>query len=752
MRLPAIPFLTKTVSTEFFLSLIFESDKISSILFKEQEKTLIILASHEVLLDLEDATVEDLVVASDKVISKLELSLPENATLEKTIFAVPHSWVEEGKIKPERLTQLKKISVELALTPMGFIVSIEAIIAFLQKKEGAPVNGIFVELSEKYLTVFIVRGGNVIDVKHGMVEDGVETTVEKLLGEVTSLDVLPSKIVLLHNKESENIQQKFLSHHWTKDLPFMHLPQVAILERGFENEAIISGVATQLNVSLKGDVAVATSEEIGEDEEELTRSNDLFGFVKDADVAEIAEEKEPVPETPKKSGEFDFAEEVNEKPIIVKHHGVEQSDDGEEQLYEEDSIDGEARGGAKGRSGAGILSMVSELFTPSSFAKIPRIFGSGRKLAIPLIALIAVIGVIVLYYMVFLKTDVIVFTDKKAFTQDSLDITLTTSGDSSFSDKTLKISTLNEEVQGEESQETTGQKDTGQKATGTITIFNKTEQPKQIEKGTTVVSSNNLSFTLNDSVSIASTSSFSTSFSNVQAKVTAANFGKEYNLPSSTNFTVKGTPTSDLFGRNDSAFSGGTKEEVQVVSKKDLQGLENTVTKRLFEKASSQATAKLQGDEAMVPSYLTVDFKEKKFDKKENDEAKNVKLTATVEYTLGVYKKEELSKFISTSNNFNVPADFKLSESDSTIQISDIQQNKKDISAKLSFNAVFKPQLDVSKIPQLIAGKSEKDAIAKLKSVSGISDVTVVFPNKLPYLPLITSLNKGNIKVVVKTQ
>ena len=162
MRLPAIPFLTKTVSTEFFLSLIFESDKISSILFKEQEKTLIILASHEVLLDLEDATVEDLVVASDKVISKLELSLPENATLEKTIFAVPHSWVEEGKIKPERLTQLKKISVELALTPMGFIVSIEAIIAFLQKKEGAPVNGIFVELSEKYLTVFIVRGGNVV--------------------------------------------------------------------------------------------------------------------------------------------------------------------------------------------------------------------------------------------------------------------------------------------------------------------------------------------------------------------------------------------------------------------------------------------------------------------------------------------------------------------------------------------------------------------------------------------------------------
>ncbi len=750
MRLPAIPFLTKTVTSEFFLSLIFESDKVSSILFKEQEKTLIILASHQVPIDLEDAAVEDLVVASDKVISKLELSLPENATLEKTIFAVPYSWVEEGKIKTERLTQLKKISIELALTPMGFIVSIEAIIAFLQKKEGAPISGIFVEVSERYITVFVVRGGNIIDIKHGVVENSVETTVEKLLGHVTSLDVLPSKIVLIHTKESESIQQKFLSHHWTKDLPFMHLPQVAILEKGFENEAIVSGVASQLNVTLRGDVAVSTNEEIGEDEEEVSTSSDLFGFVKDADIAE-AKNEEPIHVTPPKKDEFDFKEEVADNQIIVKHHGVEQSNGEDEELYEEDEPHAKKEVARK-KIGGGILPFLSEFFTPNTFAKIPHFLGSGRRLVIPIIALIAVLGVLALYYLVYLKTDVIVFTDQKAFTQDSLDITLTTSGNSSFSDKTLKISTLNEEVQGEESQETTGQKDTGQKATGSITLFNKTESPKQLDKGTIVTSSNNLNFTLNDAVSIASTSSFSTSFSNAQVKVTASNFGKEYNIPSATNFTIKGTPTSDLFGRNDSAFSGGTKEEVQVVSKKDLQGLEDTVTKRLFEKASSQASSKLSADEAMIPSYLTADFKEKKFDKKADDEAKNVKLSATVEYTLGVYKKEELSKFISTSNNFNVPADFRLSEPDSSIKISEIQQNKNDVSAKLSFNAVFRPQIDSNKIPQLISGKSEKDAIAKLKGISGISDVSIVFPNKLPYLPSLVSLNKGNIKVELKTQ
>jgi hypothetical protein len=231
MRLPAIPFLTKKVDTQYFLSLIFELDKVSSILYKEQEKALQIVGNNETKISLEDASVEDLVIASDTVISRLENNLPEGASLEKTIFSVPYSWVEDGKIKPERLTQLKKISVELALVPMGFIISIEAIIAFMQKKNGAPVHGIFVEISDDFLSLFIVRAGNIIDVKRGAITGSVEDTCERLLGEVVKLDVLPSKIILLNNEKAVSLQQKFLAHHWTKDLPFMHLPQVVMLEK-----------------------------------------------------------------------------------------------------------------------------------------------------------------------------------------------------------------------------------------------------------------------------------------------------------------------------------------------------------------------------------------------------------------------------------------------------------------------------------------------------------------------------------------
>ena len=304
MKFPAIPFLTKSSRQEYFLALIFESDKISSILFKESEKVLMILSSHETPIETQKATSEDFINACDNVISRLEMNLPPNANLEKTIFAVPHAWVEEGKINTDRLAQLKKVSVELALTPMGFIVSIEAIIAFLQKKEGAPISGIFAEIASSEVIIYIVRGSNIIDIKQGRIEESVEKTVENLLGQVTRLDVLPSKIVLLHNKEAEQVSQKFLSHHWTKDLPFMHLPQVTILERGFEIEAIINGVASQLNVEIS-DYPEVTGGISRDEEEQMVSAYDTFGFLKNKDIANI--EKKPRIIIEETEDNFDFS-------------------------------------------------------------------------------------------------------------------------------------------------------------------------------------------------------------------------------------------------------------------------------------------------------------------------------------------------------------------------------------------------------------------------------------------------------------
>ena len=743
MKLPAIPFLTKTETTEFFLALLFESDKVAGILFQEQDKTLVILANHETKIALEEASIEDLVIAADTVISKLEVSIPEGATLEKTIFSVPFTWVEDGKIKPPRLSQLKKISVELALTPIGFIISIEAIVVFLQKKEGAPVNGIFVELSDELLTVFLVRSGNIIEIKHGVISESVEKTVEKLLESVEKLDVLPSKIILLNNEEAESTQQKFLSYNWTKNLPFQHLPQVAILERGFENEAIINGVATQMGAQIKGEIAVSKFEEMGEDEETIDVTEDNFGFVKEKDVKSNIEKKPT----------------AKEEEIIINNANSSDSASQEEVFDNEyENQDSPQPDREASRFLPSIVASIIPKNLSFDFFKNQKIFTNGKSFVIPVAILIIVVIIVVFYYALILRANITIFTDQKAF-KDSLKITLTTSGSSSFSDKTLKISTTTESINGEESQETTGKLETGKKAAGEVTIFNKTEDSKTLIKGLTIVSSNGLEFTTNDDIKIASTSSFSTSFSSQKAKVTASLFGKEYNIPSGTNFTVKGASTSDLFAKNDTAFSGGTKEEVQVVSVKDLQTLSDTVTQRLFAKAKSQASSKLSSDDALIPVMLSSEFKAKDFDKKENDKSTSIKLKATITYILGVYKKEEFNKFISSSKDFNIPKGFKFSDKESEISVSDIKQNKNDrsstlsvVSAKFSFNAIYKPAIDGKTIAKLAAGKGKKSAREKIKSISGVSDVVIKLLNKLPFLPEILPLRSGNITVDTKTQ
>ena len=70
----------------------------------------------------------------------------------KTIFGVKGSWVDESKINPEKLAKLKKISDELGLIPIGFLVIFEAIAFLLEKEEGAPVTTILAETGKIYFS------------------------------------------------------------------------------------------------------------------------------------------------------------------------------------------------------------------------------------------------------------------------------------------------------------------------------------------------------------------------------------------------------------------------------------------------------------------------------------------------------------------------------------------------------------------------------------------------------------------------
>ena len=729
-----IPFINKKEEVkEYFLALLVKPFNVGAILFEEIDSKLLILSTHEVEQGKEtiEETSEELVEASDKVISYVENSLPPNSKLEKTIFSVPYDWVEEGKIKKEYLAKLKKVCEELGLTPMGFIMSIEAIVHFLQKKEGAPISSIFVEVAKNIAFVYVVRNGKIIEVKKGEVKKDLLSTVEDLLRAVEKLDVLPSKIVLLDYEGVEGVQQDFLSHQWT-GIPFLHIPQVVVLEKGFENEATVNGVAAQMGFEvlqdLKAPQMFSKNDEEGQEEKLEEKSDpEEFGFFKDKDVAEEPEvEKEPL---------VSVSEEPEEE-VPVTEPKIEYYDN------------------EKPRRSLVSVIQVKGVF--ASFNKIlPTLRGisfkgfSFRKNGFILIggAIAVIIAFLFVYYNFILKANVLIFADEKKVEKNQ-DIKFETSGGDSTS---IKLNVLDQEVSGGKTKDATGKKETGDKAKGEIVIYNKTEQKKTFSKGTTIVGPNDLEFVLSDEANVASTSSFSTTLSSVKVKVEASKFGKEYNLPSSSNFTVKGISTSSFIAKNNDAFSGGTKKETNVVSKKDLDDLLSSIKDDLEKKGISSAQEKAGKDQIFLPKALSYEVIDKKYDKKDGDEAGSVTIDAKITFKFGTYNKNDLKKVVLALTKNDVPSDYELEDDKSKVEVSDIKIVKDSVSGKISVKGVFAPKIDSEKSVAALSGKTENSAKKTLEKISGVTEVQVIFKNRIPFLPAFLPFNKGNIKFEKKS-
>lgn len=732
-----LPFIKKQKETkEFFLSLLIKPHRIAAILFEKVNSKLLIVSTKEEVQEKEVNSIsgEELVQASDKVISFVEESVPPDTTLEKTIFAVPYDWVSEGAIKKEYLALLKIVCRELGLVPVGFIVSIEAIIRFLQEKEGAPISSIFVEIAKNTIFIYVVRAGNIIEVKSAEVKDGVVETVEKLFLSVEKLNILPSKLVLLDYEDGENIQQEFLSYSWSKDIPFLHVPQVVVLEKGFENEAVINGVANQMGFDVLQDVKSGfpdTDEEKNFEE----APSDEFGFLKEKDVEAKKEYIEA-------GGDL--------VPVLDLEFGGNKKNIEEDERKEIPKLHNK-------KNYMGIFLPALSLLKNIKVPKIKGIFGNnfgkipiGRRAIIGgVLAVVVAIVFSVIYYNFILKAQVTVFADQKEFNKDT-SIILSPNGETKGN--TLKITTITEEASGDGTKPATGKKETGDKAHGEVTLYNKTEDKKTFPKGTVIIGSNSLEFRLTDEVTVASTSSFATNFSNVKAKVEASTFGKEYNLPSGTNFTVKNNSSTSFIAKNDSAFSGGTKKETKVVSKKDIEDATNSVISDLAKKALAQAGSKLGEGEALVPARIAKDVTSEKSSKKEGEEAETVTVSETVKFTLGIYTKKELEQLIKGLSGGQIPDSYELKQGSSSVDMKDVSVGKKDtIEASLSVHSKFIPHIDIKKLTNLIKGKGVAKAEEILKETTGVTDQKIILIHKFPFLPSLLPQNAKNIIIDIKT-
>lgn len=753
----------------YFLVLLLRDEKATAVILREQNKNIIVTGINEEYFPtpIEDMDSPDLLAALDKTISRAEESLPPKIQTEKTIFGVKDDWVEGKKIKKEHLDTLKMLSKSLGLKPIGFIVISEAIAHQIQTEEGAPLSAIITEIGKYSLTLTLFRAGKLMETKTGKLDEPVSHAIDTLLKHFSSVEILPSRLILLNTQTDDKLTQQLLTHNWSKTLPFLHVPQVSFLTHNFDAKAAVYGAALQMEFNVIDITGLPTESIVSNGTvKEKSEADDLplqdspsehkpdhnpeaagsislaqaedFGFLKDQDVTTL-----PPPTAP--------TVPLEQAPFFSQLHPEEAAE-----ITQNQDISMRNRTVKRGKlnlSFAGIAPFLTSFWQrirQSMAVLSSRIPLPGRKkflLLIPLV-LFFLLGIPLLYSSLVRATVNLTIQAKNFDTTEAVVFTL--GQVNAFKENSIAAKSVDVSVNGEENISTSGKKEVGEKAKGNVTLFNNNDFKKMLPAGTTLISSNNISFTLDSDVTVASAAGdeFSgTKPGTAQASITAQNIGTEANLPSNTRFTIGGS-NSRIAAKNDSAFSGGSKKDVNVVAKLDRDKLLLQIQKNLEGKAKDELSKKMSGGEVLLPLPLQATVDKKEFNKNIGEEAKTLSAKVTLTYSGVAYLTEDMQNFAQhiiqskTSQNSDIQAPVQTA-------VDNLKNNKNNTyAANVAIKAGLLPKLDKNTLIQSIQGKPLAEATSILKK---IPQVLIVDIKISPNFPLLSGKLPGSAKNITLT-
>lgn len=776
MKLP-LPFLKKQNNQEsaYYLALLLTDEKASAVILQEYLGKLKIIGKHEETFtsELETLPLEELTTVIDKTVSVAEEVLPPDIETHKTVFGVKDAWIDTDtkKIKKEYLTKLKKVCDSLDLEPIGFMVVTEAVSHLLQEEEGAPLSAILAEVGHKVITLTLLRGGKIIERIDGPRGESAPETVDKLLRHFTTA-VLPARIIIFDGKNAEKLSQQFINHQWSKGLPFIHVPQVTLLPHGFDARAITFGAATQMGFELQGldpkkplhdispkakhnaaDAAVAippdTDEPYEKSEEEESdiksteadtdtppMSGDNFGFVQDQDIASAGTKPNDDDKKP-----------THAAHPIINHHEMPEPEHAVPSANKEHKPS-HTKGGSK--------FPTMPAFAMPKIALPSADFLKKKGIVLPIaivVALVLLIGGFIYFYLFQAKAHVVIAVQPKMVDQNET-VVFSTTAPNDFSEGVIAAKEIDTTVDGQLSIETTGKKDTGEKAKGTVTIYNNGDDPITLQKDTPLKASNGVTFLIDKEVKIASASGdiFSgTKPGTADAPVVAKELGTESNLPSGTKFAIGGDTT--LAAKNDSAFSGGTKKQIQVVSQKDIDKLRADLPKTLEDKATSAIKQSASNDETVLPLLTSSAISKSKFDKKVDDEAKKVSLTATVAFTGIAYQNSDVTDYVKTLMKDSSSDDVNFADDSISVNVEDATlQKNKTVEAELVIQAGLLPSIDTEKVVKELEGKSLDEAKTIINELPQVTDSEITFSPNIPFIPNLFPRLPQDITVEVRSE
>ena len=259
---------------------------------------------------------------------------------------------------------------------------------------------------------------------------------------------------------------------------------------------------------------------------------------------------------------------------------------------------------------------------------------------------------------------------------------------------------------------TTGQKTIGDRSTGEIVIYNKSDKPLNLSKGSILSDQGGRKFELETAIQVApSSSNFALGVINLgqtKAMIKAADIGPEFNIEKDVMLTFKDHPETTVIAKVSSSLGGGNRRQIRAVSGADKTSLDS----KLASAIDATTDKYLQSSISKIPNSIPELTQTKKgrveYNREIGEEADE--LVATVNTTITTFSLNDTQKSKIINALF-------ASEPDFSNVVSNYDQFALTIQSKnqATFAVRYLPKVDKSVVTKLVAGKSQKTATSLIK-------------------------------------
>jgi len=560
------------------------------------------------------------------------------------------------QIKKPLLLCIKKMVEELDFVPLGYVEVSDAIVYYLKEIDNLPLNAILIEIDKTQISVFVYKGGQIVFKKivsrtDNFVDDLLTVFKEK------GKDFLPARIILYDSKDLDEKAESIISYRWPEDY-FIQLPKVMIIKEDDLLKACVSVVEFQFKEKITD-----VSEKDNKERNKKETKEEIIGFLIGKDIKE----------------EVYFNKKDNlSKDFLINFY------------YK-------------------TTKFLSSFF----FQKILFIFRIRFSSFLLFFFFLFFLLIAIFINEWFVRSlSLTIYPETKSIEKELI---FSGSFDKETDFNKLYIITKDEEFLLSSSKITTGEKEIGQKAKGEVIIFNNDlSSSYNLTKGTILVSENGLKFLLEEDVNISSASGDASNPkpTTAKGKVVASSIGFEYNLEGGSIFSIEGK-SKNVIAKNESPFTGGTRNKIKTVSQNDFDDLRN----KIKEKAKTKKTL-VEKNKKIIDELTEITFKEEKFSRNIGEEANEITLDAKINKKLYIYDENQLKNRAVLFIKKNLQKDFEIESKTIKYNLIKVKKEKNGnliLNFKINGKAFKKINIDYLKKDLIFVSKEKIADVLKDK-------------------------------------